>query len=77
MVTAPADAGLPPDYALLGRVAEGFATIERIEALVGPDGRPDPRGDRAHHPAGRLMAKAAPAPGGTEELGRAPAARRR
>ncbi len=42
VVTAPADAGLPPDYALLGRVAEGFATIERIEALVGPDGRPDP-----------------------------------
>jgi cyclophilin family peptidyl-prolyl cis-trans isomerase len=40
VVTAPADAGLPPDYALLGKVAEGYDTIERIEGLVGPDGRP-------------------------------------
>ncbi|HZA57959.1 MAG TPA: peptidylprolyl isomerase [Solirubrobacterales bacterium] len=39
VVTAPADAGLPPDYALLGRVSEGIETIERIEGLVGPDGQ--------------------------------------
>jgi cyclophilin family peptidyl-prolyl cis-trans isomerase len=42
VVTAPADAGLPPDYALLGRVVEGFDTIERIEQLgePGEDGPP-------------------------------------
>jgi cyclophilin family peptidyl-prolyl cis-trans isomerase len=40
VVTAPADAGLPPDYALLGRVSEGFETVELIEGLVGPDGQP-------------------------------------
>lgn len=40
VVTAPADAGLPPDYALLGRVSEGYETIELIESLVGPDGQP-------------------------------------
>ena len=39
IVTAPADAGLPPDYALLGKVSEGFETVERIESLVGPDGK--------------------------------------
>ena len=35
VVTAPADAGLPPDYALLGRVTEGYQTIEAIEGLAG------------------------------------------
>jgi cyclophilin family peptidyl-prolyl cis-trans isomerase len=42
VVTAPADAGLPPDYALLGRVVEGFDAIERIESLAEPgaDGPP-------------------------------------
>lgn len=43
VVTAPADAGLPPDYALLGRVTAGFDTIERIEAAgqgTGTDGPP-------------------------------------
>ena len=39
VVTAPADAGLPPDYALLGRVSEGIDTIERIEGLVGLNGQ--------------------------------------
>ena len=39
VVTAPADAGLPPDYALLGRVTEGYETIETIEGLIGPDGQ--------------------------------------
>jgi peptidyl-prolyl cis-trans isomerase B (cyclophilin B) len=38
VVTAPADAGLPPDYALLGRVTEGYEAIEAIEGLVAPDG---------------------------------------
>ncbi len=41
VVTAPADAGLPPDYALLGEVVEGFDTIERIESL-GVDGEDGP-----------------------------------
>jgi cyclophilin family peptidyl-prolyl cis-trans isomerase len=40
IVTAPADAGLSPDYALLGTVGEGYDTIERIEQLGGPDGTP-------------------------------------
>jgi len=42
VVTAPADAGLPPDYALLGEVVEGFDVIERIESLgtEGEDGPP-------------------------------------
>jgi len=38
VVTAPADAGLPPDYAVLGRVVEGFDAIERIEQLGEPGG---------------------------------------
>lgn len=33
VVTAPADAGLPPVYALLGRVNGGFATVARIAKL--------------------------------------------
>lgn len=42
VVTAPADAGLPPDYAVVGRVIEGFDAIERIEELgePGEDGPP-------------------------------------
>ena len=39
VVTAPADAGLPPDYALLGEVTEGYETIEAIEGLVTPEGQ--------------------------------------
>jgi peptidyl-prolyl cis-trans isomerase B (cyclophilin B) len=39
VVTAPADAGLPPDFALLGRVSQGIETVELIESLVGPDGQ--------------------------------------
>lgn len=38
IVTAPADAGLPPDYALLGRVSDGMDTAERIERLGAPGG---------------------------------------
>lgn len=36
VVTAP-DAGLPPEYALVGKVSEGYDVVERIEAL-GPPG---------------------------------------
>jgi cyclophilin family peptidyl-prolyl cis-trans isomerase len=42
VVTA-ADAGLPPDYALLGRVTSGLAVVERIGQLGGPDERPTKR----------------------------------
>jgi peptidyl-prolyl cis-trans isomerase B (cyclophilin B) len=35
VVTA-ADAGLTPDYALLGRVTSGFDVVQRIEQLGGP-----------------------------------------
>jgi peptidyl-prolyl cis-trans isomerase B (cyclophilin B) len=42
VVTAPADAGLPPDYALLGRVTEGLDTVERIEQLGQPSGADGP-----------------------------------
>lgn len=33
IVTAPADAGLPPDYAVLGRVTEGMDVVEAIGRL--------------------------------------------
>lgn len=36
VVVAPADAGLPPDYAILGEVSEGMETVERIAALGDP-----------------------------------------
>ena len=39
VVTAP-DAGLPPDYALLGRVTSGIDVVERIEQLGTPTGKP-------------------------------------
>ncbi len=38
VVTAPADAGLPPDYAVAGKVSDGFDTINRIEAVGTPNG---------------------------------------
>ncbi len=43
VVTAPADAGLPPDYAVVGKVSDGWDTVQRIEALgsgSGYDGPP-------------------------------------
>jgi peptidyl-prolyl cis-trans isomerase B (cyclophilin B) len=42
VVTAEADAGLPPDYAPVGEVTDGFDTIKAIEALgtPGSDGPP-------------------------------------
>jgi peptidyl-prolyl cis-trans isomerase B (cyclophilin B) len=39
-VVIAADAGLSPDYALLGRVTRGFAVLQRIEGLGTPSGRP-------------------------------------
>jgi len=39
VVTVP-DAGLAPDYALLGRVSEGFGTVRRISKLGTPSGAP-------------------------------------
>jgi peptidyl-prolyl cis-trans isomerase B (cyclophilin B) len=43
VVTAPADAGLPPDYALVGQVSAGMDTVDRIAsvgAASGSDGPP-------------------------------------
>ena len=39
VVTAP-DAGLPPEYAVVGRVIEGMTTVDAIEALGVGDGPP-------------------------------------
>ncbi len=39
VVTAP-DAGLPPEYALVGRVDEGYDVVERIDALGTPEEAP-------------------------------------
>jgi len=39
VVTAP-DAGLPPDYAVVGRVTQGMETVNAIEALGTGDGPP-------------------------------------
>jgi cyclophilin family peptidyl-prolyl cis-trans isomerase len=40
VVTAPADAGLPPDYAVLGEVTEGEDVVKAISTLGGPDEQP-------------------------------------
>jgi len=37
VVTAPADAGLPPDYAVLGKVTEGVDVVKAINDLGNPD----------------------------------------
>lgn len=39
VVTAP-DAGLPPEYALVGRVSEGYDVVEKIDALGTPQETP-------------------------------------
>jgi cyclophilin family peptidyl-prolyl cis-trans isomerase len=39
-VVTGADAGLPPEYAVIGKVTKGLATVERIGALGGPDEKP-------------------------------------
>jgi len=42
VVTAPADAGLPAEYAVLGRVTRGMEVVERIEQLGDPGGADGP-----------------------------------
>ncbi|MGC1166150.1 MAG: peptidylprolyl isomerase [Solirubrobacterales bacterium] len=39
-VVTGADAGLPPEYALVGKVSEGLDVVERIGALGGADEKP-------------------------------------
>jgi peptidyl-prolyl cis-trans isomerase B (cyclophilin B) len=39
VVTAP-DAGLPPEYALVGKVSSGYPVVARIDKLGGPDEKP-------------------------------------
>jgi peptidyl-prolyl cis-trans isomerase B (cyclophilin B) len=39
VVTAP-DAGLPPEYALVGKVSEGYDVVEEIDALGTPEEKP-------------------------------------
>jgi peptidyl-prolyl cis-trans isomerase B (cyclophilin B) len=39
VVTAP-DAGLPPEYALVGKVSEGYDVVEKIDALGTPEEQP-------------------------------------
>jgi cyclophilin family peptidyl-prolyl cis-trans isomerase len=39
-VVTGADAGLPPDYAVIGKVTEGQDVVDRIGQLGGPDERP-------------------------------------
>ncbi len=39
IVTAP-DAGLPPDYAIIGTVTEGIEVVDEIGQLGGPDEQP-------------------------------------
>jgi peptidyl-prolyl cis-trans isomerase B (cyclophilin B) len=39
-VAASIDTGLPPEYALLGKVSKGYGTVERINKLGGADEKP-------------------------------------
>lgn len=39
VVTSP-DAGLPPEYALVGKVSKGYAAVARLEKLGTPEGQP-------------------------------------
>ena len=39
-VVVGADAGLPPEYALVGKVSEGLDVVERIAALGTPAEKP-------------------------------------
>jgi cyclophilin family peptidyl-prolyl cis-trans isomerase len=41
-VVTGADAGLPPDYAIVGEVVEGMDTVRRIEKLGDPNGSEQP-----------------------------------
>jgi cyclophilin family peptidyl-prolyl cis-trans isomerase len=40
-VVLAADAGLPPEYALVGRISKGFGTVERIGELGTPAEKPE------------------------------------
>jgi peptidyl-prolyl cis-trans isomerase B (cyclophilin B) len=40
VVTNPADAGLPPEYALIGKVSSGMDVVDAIDALGTPGGKP-------------------------------------
>lgn len=40
VVTASEPIGLPPDYAVVGKVSRGFGTVEEIGRLGGPDEQP-------------------------------------
>ena len=42
-VVTGADVGLPPDYAILGKVVDGLDVVEKIGKLGGPDERPTQR----------------------------------
>ena len=61
VVTAPADAGLPPDYAVLGEVTEGDDVVEAIGELGDPaTEQPTQVGDdRSRHDRRRLAARSA------------------
>jgi cyclophilin family peptidyl-prolyl cis-trans isomerase len=39
-VVTGADAGLPPEYAVVGEVTEGMETVDRIDSVGGADGPP-------------------------------------
>ena len=39
-VVTGANVGLPPDYAVLGKVTDGMAVVEKIDKLGGPDEQP-------------------------------------
>jgi peptidyl-prolyl cis-trans isomerase B (cyclophilin B) len=39
VVTAP-DAGLPPEYALVGKISKGYSVVEQIDELGGTDEKP-------------------------------------
>jgi len=41
-VVTGADAGLPPDYAIVGEVVDGLDTVQRIEAIGDPNGSERP-----------------------------------
>ena len=74
----PADAGLPPDYALLGRVTEGRGRSRRSRGWR-LEAHRSAGGDREHHLAERLMAKLAvghPAPFELPGTGDAPTSSR-
>ena len=47
VVTAPADAGLPPDYAVLGEVTDGMDVVDAIGKLGDPSRAADPDRSRS------------------------------